>query len=185
MPRRCTQPAQAEKGALLAELEAARGAVAEAEAAKSAACACADTSRSQLAQLETRLLDAQCAAFLEHLKAHLPTLCRSLHTSFSQVAWRSMFQHFASATQLQCSLIGSSGLGRHAFSDAEAGSAAAREAAEAAAAEQARLQGELAAVRAQLEAAAGPPEDAERGSGHRDARTARLLEQLQARARRL
>ena len=60
---------------------------------------------------------------------------------------------------------------------------AAREAAEAAAGEQARLQGELAAVRAQLEAAAGPPEGAAGGRGRHDAQTAALLEQLQARAR--
>ncbi|KAK9843510.1 hypothetical protein WJX81_006696 [Elliptochloris bilobata] len=50
---------EAEKGTLVAELEAARAAVAEAEAAQAAARACADTSRSQLVQLETRLLDAQ------------------------------------------------------------------------------------------------------------------------------
>lgn len=44
----------------MAELEAARATVAEAESAQAAARASADTSRAQLSQLETRLLDAQC-----------------------------------------------------------------------------------------------------------------------------
>ena len=192
----------------MAELEAARAAVAGAEAARGAAAASRDTGRAQLAQLEAQLLEARCGTGFSSIPLaprarHAPmvecpawTLRASRHRG--RMCGRARDHSHRSCKAGVATARGSSRacLGpctfhtlpyrtlsialrrrvwcRHAYADAEAASAAAREASEAAAAEQARLQGELAAARAQLEAAAREPERA-------DAQTAALLQQLQAR----